>query len=136
MTPFCSLSHSGDMVACGLARIGRIGIDIERIRIGRRILAISQAAFGPAERAAVEFGGAETFYRVWTLREALAKASGAGSGLLVDRVDEIPVLSDIRPADQSPYRFRYWRLPEHYGLGVALACPPAEMADLTPIGLS
>lgn len=134
--PYCSLSHSGHMVACALDPIGRIGIDIERIRTDRRILEISEASFGPSECAAVECGGAEAFYRVWTLREALAKASGAGFSLLLNRVDMVPVSPDAPPDDRRSCRWRYWRLPEPYGLGVALTCPPAEMADLAPIRVS
>jgi 4'-phosphopantetheinyl transferase len=135
--PHFSLSHSGTMVACAIDWTGPIGIDIERIRRDRPIAAIARSAFGPTECIAVEREGVETFYRLWTLREALAKASGTGFGLLMNREDLVPVTPDAgwETIDQQPWSFRYWRLMEPYGLGVVLGHAGAE-AGLSPICVS
>ena len=87
--PFISLSHSRGWVACAATEIGPVGIDIERQRPGRDHGGISSVAFGPLEQARVTEGGARAFYRVWTLREAIAKACGQGLPLATDGRDRV-----------------------------------------------
>ncbi len=76
--PDISISHSGDWVACAIASAGRIGVDLELARPGRRYREIAAAYFSEAERKAVENEGETAFLSAWTLREAVAKADGAG----------------------------------------------------------
>lgn len=55
--------------------------------------------FGPRECAAIAIGGAAAFYRIWTLREAMGKATGEGLALATDRRDRFgtgPVLGAWR----------------------------------------
>lgn len=85
--PFISLSHSRGWVACAATEIGPVGIDIERPRPGRDHGGISSVAFGPREQARVTAAGACAFYRIWTLREAIAKACGQGLTLATDGRD-------------------------------------------------
>lgn len=87
--PFISLSHSRGWVACAATEIGPIGIDIERPRPGRDHGGISAVAFGPLEQARVTAAGAGAFYRIWTLREAIAKACGQGLALATDGRDRV-----------------------------------------------
>jgi 4'-phosphopantetheinyl transferase len=138
--PFVSLSHSGDLVACAISNRARLGIDIERIRPDRQVAALAGAAFGPAEAAAVEAAGIDAFYRIWTLREALAKASGGGFGLLVNRIDMIPPGSSGATAHQSisgsDWDFSYWRLAEPYGLGLVRRASPVAKQVPVPQSLS
>jgi len=93
--PSITISHSGGWVACAVANGGQIGIDIEVCRPGRDIMGIAGLAFGPGERRDVEREGAVAFYRVWTLREALAKARGRGLAQVADGIDRI----ERSPAD-------------------------------------
>jgi 4'-phosphopantetheinyl transferase len=138
--PFVSLSHSGDLVACAVSSSAPVGIDIEQIRVDRPIMALAQAAFGPTEAAAVEADGIDAFYRIWTLREALAKASGAGFGLLMNRTDLVPPTLDgtapSREIQGVQWDFAYWRLPESYGLGLARAAMPNGGDVTVPVCLS
>lgn len=133
-SPFISLSHSGNLVACAISNRARLGIDIEQIRPDRPIAALAGAAFGPTEAAAVDAAGIDAFYRIWTLREALAKASGGGFGLLVNRADMVPPdvggVSTRRTIGGKEWDFSYWRLPELYGLG--LVRPADPIADRVP----
>ena len=66
---------------------GDIGVDIEYLGRSRPFRDIADAAFGAGERRSVEAGGAAAFYRIWTLREALAKATGRGLPMVVDQQD-------------------------------------------------
>jgi phosphopantetheinyl transferase len=74
------------MVAVAMARAGALGVDIERHR-ARDFAALAAQAFGPAERAEVGIHGADAFYRIWTLREAMAKATGEGLALAANGRD-------------------------------------------------
>jgi 4'-phosphopantetheinyl transferase len=87
--PSIAISHSGGWVACAVASSGQIGIDIEVYRPGRDIMGIAGLAFGDGERQDVEREGAAAFYRIWTLREALAKARGRGLVEAADGIDRV-----------------------------------------------
>ena len=54
---------------------------------GNVTAALAALAFGPAEQT--EAAAAEGFYRIWTLREAMAKATGEGLMLAANRCDLI-----------------------------------------------
>src|SRR5262249_5039070 len=84
-----SLSHSGGWLAGALSTDTVIGIDIEHHKPGRDFAALASAAFGPQERRLAEGGGATEFYRIWTLREAMAKARGVGFALVCDGRDHV-----------------------------------------------
>lgn len=80
--PSFSLSHSGDAALVAVTRGGRVGVDVERVRPVARMDAVAARRFAPAERAwlaAAPAGGrAEAFFRIWTRKEAFAKALGGG----------------------------------------------------------
>ena len=65
-----SLSHSAEWIAAGLAREGRLGIDVERENPRRRIAAMADWMGWPGCREP------DTFYRAWTYREARIKCNG------------------------------------------------------------
>ncbi|BBG01409.1 MULTISPECIES: 4'-phosphopantetheinyl transferase family protein [Pseudonocardia] len=110
-----NLSHSGDLVVVGVSRTARIGVDAERtdrtIATGPTMLA---RFCDPAERAwlATLDPGARVaeIARLWTCKEATAKADGRGLGLdlrtvRVGGVPDPPVHAhpvELRPGD------RYW----------------------------
>lgn len=85
--PAISLSHSRGWVACAASMTGPVGIDVEVPRPGRPIAEIARFAFGPGERRRMAEMGEAGFYRIWTLREALAKATGTGLPLVADGCD-------------------------------------------------
>jgi phosphopantetheinyl transferase len=85
-----SISHTGSLVAAAVSSIGPIGIDIERRDKVRDFIGLASAAFGPTEAAAVAAQGAAAFYRIWTVREAISKATGDGLPTVVDRQDRVP----------------------------------------------
>ncbi len=84
--PAISVSHTRGMVACGLTTAGAFGIDIEAHR-PRAFDAIAGWSFGEEERRTIAAGQASAFYRIWTLREAMSKATGDGLALVTDGRD-------------------------------------------------
>jgi len=84
--PAVCVAHTRGMVACALGDVFAVGVDIEAYR-PRDFNAIAAWSFGPLECAAVAAGDAAAFYRIWTLREALGKATGEGLALATDRRD-------------------------------------------------
>ena len=55
---------------------------------------IASYAFGPQEQRVVKSDGPRAFYRIWTLREAFAKARGLGFSILADGRDYFPEAPD------------------------------------------
>jgi phosphopantetheinyl transferase len=129
-----SLAHSGAIVACAIATGGTMGVDVERIGAERPVLALARAAFGPTEVADVERGGAAAFYRIWTLREALAKASGQGFGLLVNGRDLVPGIAaaERRRVGDVEWDLACWTLEEGYQLGFARKFVPGRSSTIPP----
>lgn len=79
--PGISLAHARGLVACALAPTEALGVDAEAPACAIPE-ALEEAALHPAERAALAAlpgeARARAFLRLWTLKEALLKASGAG----------------------------------------------------------
>jgi 4'-phosphopantetheinyl transferase len=76
-----SLTHTGGFVAAAVCTRGRVGLDAEPARSGPgpgREVQVADAYFDPAEATLVRRDGREAFIRLWTLKEAVLKATGAG----------------------------------------------------------
>lgn len=80
-----NLSHGGSALLLGVSRRHALGVDLEPAR--RKIRPATKLArrwFAPAEAAALEALPADrqqdAFLRLWTAKEALVKAQGAGIG--------------------------------------------------------
>jgi 4'-phosphopantetheinyl transferase len=69
-----SVSHSGHRVAVAVTAAGDVGVDVEQVRAGYEELL--EAACAPEERPQV--ADAHDFARLWTRKEAVLKATGAG----------------------------------------------------------
>jgi 4'-phosphopantetheinyl transferase len=119
-----SVAHTKGMAACAVSHIGPIGIDLEAHR-PRAHEAIARYGFGTKEQAIIARQGAAAFYRIWTLREAMGKATGQGLALATDGRDHI----EARPEQGCWIMHQQtgiWRL-AHYvleaGYSLALAVP-------------
>ena len=125
---FVSLSHSQASLACAATHVGPIGIDLEVPRPQRDLAGIAAFAFGPKEQIRAAAGPA-AFYRIWTLREAIAKATGVGLAQAADRQDRV----DGGP-ETGAWRWQDWhlthRMPEPgTHLAIALLGPQADAVD-------
>ncbi|RDJ25213.1 hypothetical protein DWF00_18685 [Bosea caraganae] len=87
VTPVISISHANGFVAAAYGFVPGLGLDLECSAKERDIAGIAELAFGPAERRQVAQDGPKAFYRIWTGREALAKATGRAFAQLTDRCD-------------------------------------------------
>ena len=71
-----NLSHSGSLVACALTKTGRVGVDIEVIR-PVQAAALLRRILSPREDTPAQTDD-QTFFRLWTQKEAVIKAEGNG----------------------------------------------------------
>jgi len=80
--PSFNVSHSGGLVIFAVANGFEIGVDIEEIHPVSDLSAAASIFLSPDERAELEILPAdrklERFYTLWTCKEAILKAHGAG----------------------------------------------------------
>ena len=79
----CNVSHSRGLVYIALCRAAAIGIDVEWVDPALEAMQLAEANFVAAEAALVSaapegLARAEAFCRLWTRKEAAAKAYGRG----------------------------------------------------------
>jgi 4'-phosphopantetheinyl transferase len=75
-----NVSHAGDLVAIAFASGCPVGIDVERVRPVRDREGIAKRYFSPDEQRELEASSnpEDTFFRIWTAKEALVKGTGKG----------------------------------------------------------
>jgi 4'-phosphopantetheinyl transferase len=77
-----NLSHSGDLSLVAISRGREVGVDVERVKPGRDLVAIAERALVPEEAAlvcaAAEPERTRLFYELWTRHEARLKCLGLG----------------------------------------------------------
>jgi 4'-phosphopantetheinyl transferase len=86
-----NVAHAGELALFACARGREVGVDLERIREDLDIDAIAATALSAGERAVLASTApdrhCEAFFAFWTLREAYAKAVGAGLTLPPDWIE-------------------------------------------------
>lgn len=125
--PAFSLTHAGELVGVAL-HDGPVGVDVERVRPLTDLAAMAAHACAPTEAAP----DAAAFFRLWTRKEAVLKATGHGlSAPMADltlgdrRVEHWadapgPIwLHDLEPAPGHPAAVA----------GLGLVAPPVVEAD-------
>jgi 4'-phosphopantetheinyl transferase len=142
-----NLSHSGGVGVLAVARDRPVGVDVEELRDLPDALSIAAAHFSAAEREALrslppdEQRGA--FFRGWTRKEAVVKASGEGLGRALDsfEVDLAPssmkalTRFDGRDGEVAGWSLRELTAPTGYeaagAVGVAPRAPQARWRELS-----
>lgn len=82
-----SIAHSGEMVWAGFCRRAALGIDVESVRPLADLAELTAQLHpdeGRAIRALPPFERTAAFYRCWTRKEAVLKATGTGLSLPLD----------------------------------------------------
>lgn len=127
-----NLSHAGTDVLLAFARVEPLGVDLERIDRRVALEAIAERHFASAEAAALA-GLAparrrEAFLDLWTRKEAVLKAVGAGLSYGLQRVEfkvdadgAVGALCGPLARDEAPLEWQLHRLAPAPGLVGALA---------------
>jgi 4'-phosphopantetheinyl transferase len=127
-----SIAHTGAIVAAAASTIGPIGIDVEYREPDRNFNQLALAAYGPEECEAVGQQGVSAFYRIWTLREAISKATGDGMAFVTDRIDHVPIgmLDGSLVAVGGEWLFAHDVIAQEFSLALAVqvASPEAKRA--------
>jgi 4'-phosphopantetheinyl transferase len=80
-----NVSHSGDLALVAIATGFDVGVDVEAQRRTDDLASLAASILGPQDlerwRATAATEGAAAFYRIWTCKEAVAKAIGCGLSL-------------------------------------------------------
>ncbi|MGE0141886.1 MAG: 4'-phosphopantetheinyl transferase superfamily protein [Planctomycetota bacterium] len=121
-------SHGGGVVAVAIAHGGRIGIDLEdlaRNLPARRIDRFLAPEENEALAALAPDSITTAFWRTWTLKEAVLKATGngiaGGLGSVAIRLGDTPHVCrfDDCPSDRLRWQLREFRLRTEVQLAVA-----------------
>lgn len=95
--PSFSISHSGGFVLLAFAADGRLGVDVEAVRVPSDLLKLARRAFVPEEAAEIEAmkegQRLRPFFRIWSRKEAILKA--LGTGLTALRTIRMSWLADV-----------------------------------------
>lgn len=136
-----SLSHTRGMVAVAVAEGVEIGVDVETADRRAESMSLAKRFFAPAEvaqLAAVE-GAArrDLFFAIWTLKEAVVKATGQG---LSRALDSFSVCADppsvtMRDGSDQNWRAAHWRRESFHFAFAAQGAVSANftLAEPTPL---
>jgi 4'-phosphopantetheinyl transferase len=137
-----NLSHSAGLVACAVAAVGQMGVDVESLQRKTTGIDLARRFFSAAEVSLLEACPShrqhETFLQIWTLKEAYIKAIGHGLSFPLDK------FSMSLPADGPPriqfapdhnlapeempcdWRFAQIRFHTHHHLSLAVSFPQSQ----------
>ncbi|MER5886556.1 4'-phosphopantetheinyl transferase superfamily protein [Streptomyces sp. NPDC001941] len=129
-----SLTHTDDLIAVGVSRNGRIGVDTEPAGRHMSFDLLNDHVCTPAERA--ELAGlpadrqAAELLRLWTLKEAYTKALGQGLRLGFSEFGFGVENSGLLAPDGRPAARDEWAFSTHTVLGrylISVACHDAGL---------
>ncbi len=123
---FFNLSHSGQLALLAVSGAGEVGVDVEKIRERSAIDRIAQRHFSPKEHerwAMLDTSDRLTeFYRVWTRKEALLKASSHGLSWPLTRVDSLQGV-----IDQTKFWLKDVEIDSNFTGAIACKTTPTEI---------
>jgi 4'-phosphopantetheinyl transferase len=91
-----SIAHSRNRVLVGATRAGHIGVDVEFADPDVSIGELYSLALAPEERDGISVNTPLDFYRLWTRKEAVLKATGDGLRVPMSDVVVSPPLAPAR----------------------------------------
>jgi len=126
-----NITHTSGLVACALTRDMAVGVDAEKRVDMPDLTSIATRFFAPAEIATLEATPAhqrvDTFFRIWTLKEAFVKARGGGLSIPLDSfafdLDSAPPACDMTgtsETDAESWRFQLWEPSETHTMALAV----------------
>lgn len=137
---YFSLSHTSGMVACAVARVERVGVDVESISRRTAWSDVSKHFFAPAEVEYLsqlpEEQRRKAFFEVWTLKESFLKAIGSGLSTALDRFAIFPrsdgrVSYQLGEIDQhGEWAFDIFHPSASHVLATAISCPGVHSVSM------
>ena len=124
-----NISHTDDAALIGIAREGRVGVDIERADREVNADGLARKFLTPAEQATLTELPADErrvrFLRYWTCKEAMSKATGDGLAapfrdLQVNLDASVSLASGPAPYEPARWRLRTAEVAEGFVATVAL----------------
>jgi 4'-phosphopantetheinyl transferase len=86
-----NLSHSGDCCMLAVRLDRQVGIDVEKVRDLPQAMAIAKSYLNPAETSLLaalsETARRDSFFALWTRKEAMVKALGVGLAAKLSRLE-------------------------------------------------
>ncbi len=111
-----NISHSGNYVVCAINMVGRVGIDVERMKP----LHIEEFKDCMTDEEWRAIQGSpnhlEKFYDLWTLKESVVKGDGRGMSL---PLPEVRVEGEIARVDNVSWYAKKINLDSHYSCHIA-----------------
>jgi len=133
-----NVSHSADYALIGLGW-RPLGIDIECVRTDIDWRPIAAMSFHPRERAAFDgplmIAPTETFFQIWTHKEAYLKAIGRGVTIDLSSFATDPgggPVSDGSEGASAPWFTHALAAPAGYKAALATSLRQPEVRDMTP----
>lgn len=132
--PHFSVSHCDGLVACGVSRRFRLGIDVKPLNDGVSF-AFARSQFTEREMSWLSQQPAtahdEAFSRLWTLKEAYRHTADPGSARIPDFVDDFDPqrlrFRDSAPADAASWHFRQVDIGQRHTLALAWRAGPRKI---------
>ncbi len=132
------LTHTGELMAVGISRIGRMGLDAERADRRFDVDLIRNRICTPAEAAELDAlpagQRAACLLRLWTLKEAYTKALGQGMRLPFTEFGFDLGPGGLRTPDGTEALGDEWAFATHLVLGRYLISAACHDAGLDPDG--
>ncbi|TNF22220.1 MAG: 4'-phosphopantetheinyl transferase superfamily protein [Rhodobacteraceae bacterium] len=102
-----NLSHTEGLVAVALSRGAEVGVDVELQRDMPDREGVARSVFRPEEVAGMQAGAdpGARFFQVWTVKEAVMKATGLGFSLPPQEIGlsgPAPTLTTLPPEHGAP----------------------------------
>jgi len=137
-----NVSHSGDYVLVAVGQAAAIGVDVEQWRPRLDVAGVGRQVFTPAELALIadapDVQQRFRFFRQWTFKEAVAKATGLGLSLDLKRFEvafahDVPRLASHGVSElgtTSDWRLEAVEVEDGYCAALAVLAPAWETPSL------
>lgn len=135
-----NLSHTRGMVACAVTADSELGVDIEGIDRPNGGRDIADRFFSPDETALIDQAPLDqqraVFFRLWTMKEAVMKATGRGFNLPLDAfaVTLDPLGVRFHDEDAGPWQFDQRIVAPNHALAVAVRSAEPAAFDVQRAG--
>jgi 4'-phosphopantetheinyl transferase len=137
-----NITHTADYVGCAICRGYAVGVDVEKLDQRVSVLEIANRFFSAAESSVVgalsEAERFDTFFTIWTIKEALAKAHGLGlaaplesSRIRVSAQSGIEALTTYPPFSAGAWLACCSPTPQHR-LAICVLCEESHAVVISP----